>query len=218
MGQTGKPYHSWSIAHCIEYSESFCFISGERHCSDPTLKARLFNREEKSLIPCWICFFYFNPCFSLLLFTERILSVHNDLPQGTLPLSLNAKLKCPCSVKHPDPVHLCGYRKEEINTQHSPLPHQGWPFQEIFARLMSFLLYFLNSTCLSSKKKLASRHQWDGCLGTLVCHLLGSLAFLNEVVFLASTPHLQFFDSLCGKQSDIWLNKNSKGLNCFQVS
>ena len=36
-------------------------------------------------------FFYFNLCFPLLLFTKRILSIHNGLPLGTLPLCLNAK-------------------------------------------------------------------------------------------------------------------------------
>ena len=51
-------------------------------------------------------FLYFNLCFPLHLFTKRILSVHNGLPLGTLPLSLNAKPKCLCSGKHPDPVHL----------------------------------------------------------------------------------------------------------------
>ena len=47
------------------------------------------------------------PVALLLLFTKRILSIHNDLPQGTLPLCLNVKLKCLCSgKKHVDPVHL----------------------------------------------------------------------------------------------------------------
>ena len=55
---------------------------------------------------CWICFFYFNLCVLLLLFTKRILSIYNGLPRGTLPLCLNVKPKCRFSVEHPDPVHL----------------------------------------------------------------------------------------------------------------
>ena len=50
----------------------------------------------ESLTTCWICFFYFHLCFSLLLFTKRMLSVHNCLPWGNLPLCLNVKPKCLC--------------------------------------------------------------------------------------------------------------------------
>ena len=52
-------------------------------------------------------------CFPLLLFTERILSIQNDLSQRTLPLCLNVKPKCLCSGPCPP---MDGYRKEEINT------------------------------------------------------------------------------------------------------
>ena len=65
------------------------------------------NKEEPNLTTCWICFFYFNLCVRLLfLFTKRILSIHNGLPGGTLPLCLNVKPKCLCLGKHPDLVHL----------------------------------------------------------------------------------------------------------------
>jgi len=65
------------------------------------------------------------------LFTKRILSTHNALPWGALPLCLNVKPKCLCSGPS---LPVDGYRKEEINTVHP------WsrPFQEIFARLMAF--------------------------------------------------------------------------------
>jgi len=47
-------------------------------------------------------------------------------------------------------VSTCGWLpEEEIDT--SPPP--GWPFQEIFARLMSSLLYFSNSPLLCSIKE-----------------------------------------------------------------
>ena len=77
-----------------------------------------------------------NLCFTLLLFPKRILSRHKDRPQGTLHLCLNVKPKCLCSGSCPRVD-----RKEKINTS----PPYGWTFQEICARLMAFLLYFLFS-------------------------------------------------------------------------
>ena len=44
-------------------------------------------------------------CFPSLLFTKRLLFIHNSLPQGTLPFYLNVKPKCLCSGKHLDCVH-----------------------------------------------------------------------------------------------------------------
>ena len=44
-------------------------------------------------------------CFPSLLFTKRLLFIHNSLPQGTLPFCLNVKPKCLCSGKHLDCVH-----------------------------------------------------------------------------------------------------------------
>ena len=71
-------------------------------------------------------------------------------PQGTLLLCLNVKPKCLCLWKHPEAVHLrMAAKKEEIYTS----PTRGWPFQEIFARLMTFLLYFLTfSRCVFYKR------------------------------------------------------------------
>ena len=100
------------------------------------INGRYCYREEQNMIPYWICFFYFNLCFRLLLLTNRILFIHNGLPQGTPPLCLTVKPKCLCSGLFPA---VDGFRKEEINTSSPP----GWPFQEIFARLIAFLLYFL---------------------------------------------------------------------------
>ena len=134
---------------------------------------------EEELTPRWICFFYFNLCFSLLLFIKKILSIYNGQPWGTLPLCLNIKPKYLCP-----PVD--GYRKEEINTS----PSQDWPFQEIFARLMAFLLYFLISPHLCSIKEpviqiLIGWLFWDISLPSS-----WSAGFPNEVVFQASTPCL----------------------------
>ena len=87
-----------------------------------------------------------NLCFTLLLFLKRILSGHKDQPRGTLHLCLNVKPKCLCSGSCSG---VNSYRKEEINTS----PPYGWTFQEIFARLMAFLLYFLISPHLCSIKE-----------------------------------------------------------------
>ena len=69
----------------------------------------LCYRREPILTPCWICFFYFNFCFPLFLFTNWILFIHNGLPQGTLPPCLNVKPKCFCSGSIPP---MDDYRKE----------------------------------------------------------------------------------------------------------
>ena len=89
-------------------------------CHERRPKPRQCFREETILTPCWICFFYFNLSFLLLLFMKRILSTHNGLPQGTLPLCLNIKPKCLCSG--PCPPVDAGRKKL---TQH--LPKAGLP-------------------------------------------------------------------------------------------
>ena len=122
------------------------------------------NREEQNLTPCWICSFYFYLC-SLLLFvtiiTKRMLSIalskHNDLPQGTLSLCLNVKLKCLCSAHRETPwpcPPVNGCKKEEINTS----PSRGWPNQEMFCNTYGLFTLFPHLLPLSVlKKKLASR-------------------------------------------------------------
>ena len=117
--------------------------TGPARLKEVVISYRNCNREEPNRTTCWICFFYFNLCFLLLLFIKRILSIHNGLPRGTLPLCLNVKPKCLRSGKHPDPVPpVDGYKKEEINTP----PPRGWPFHVIFANLTAFSLYFLISS------------------------------------------------------------------------
>ena len=145
------------------------------------------------------CFFYFNLC-SLLLFVttvaKRMLSIaigiHNGLPWGTLPLCLKVKLKCLCSA-HRETFWSCpsvnGCKKEEINTS----PPWGWPSQEMFARLVAFLLYFLTSS-----PSLFHKRDWHSdlnnmVLSTLIRHLLGHPGFQIKSIFLASTPRLPIF-------------------------
>ena len=86
-----------------------------------TLTVRNCYWEE--LTPRWLCFFYFNLCFPLLLFTKRILSIHSGLPWGTLPHCLSVKPKCLCLWKYPEAVHLrmAAKKKKLIH----PLPEAG---------------------------------------------------------------------------------------------
>ena len=146
-------------------------------------------REEPNLTPCWICFLYFNLYFPLLLFTERLLSIYNGLPRGTLPLCLNGKLKCLCSGKHPDPVHLWMAARKKTLTH--PLPEAGhswghlqnlWPF------------HFTSSSppplCAIKETGTQTTIRWFS--GDISLPSSWSAGFPNKVVFLASTPFLQF--------------------------
>ena len=81
------------------------------------------NRKEPNRTTCWICFFYFNLCFPLLLFTKRILCIHNGLPRGNRAPLPEVNPKCLCSGKHPDPVHLwMAVGKKKLT---HPLPEAG---------------------------------------------------------------------------------------------
>ena len=144
------------------------------------------NREEPNLTTSWICFFYFNLCFPLLLFTKRILSIHNGLPRGTLPLRLNVKPKCLCSGKHPDPVCLwMAARKKKLT---HPLPEAGhsrgylqnlWPF------------YFTSSSpplCAIKETGIQTPIRWF--FGDTHLPSSQSASFPNKVLFLPSTPRL----------------------------
>ena len=72
-------------------------------------------------------------CPYIWTYVHTVHAVHNGLPWGTL------------KVKQKDGLGLCllvnDYRVEKINT----FPPQGWSFQEIFARLTTFLLSHLLS-------------------------------------------------------------------------
>ena len=160
------------------------------------------NREEPNRTPCWLCFFYFNFCFPLLLFTKRILSVHNGLPRRTLPLCLNVKPKCLCAGKPPAPVRLwTAARKKKLT---HPLPEAGhsrgylqnlWPF------------YFTSSSppplCAIKETGIQTALRWF--IGDISPPPSRSAGCANKVVFPASTPCLQFIGLLGGKQSELGL-------------
>ena len=88
-------------------------------------------REEQNLTTYWIWFINFNLCFLLLLFTKRILYLHNGLPQETLPLCLNVKPKCLCSEKHSDLAHLwTAARKKKLTHTQTKAGHSRRYMQE----------------------------------------------------------------------------------------
>ena len=138
----------------------------------------------------------------MLLFTERILSIHNGLPRGTLPLCLNVKPKCLCSGKHPDPVHLwMAARKKKLT---HPLPEAGHS-RGYLQNLWVF--YFISSSppplCAIKEtgiQTLIRRLFWDFSLPSS-----RSAGFPNKVVFPASTPRLRFIGLSCGEQSELGL-------------
>ena len=148
-------------------------------------------------------FFYFNFCFLLLLFTKRILSIHNGLPQGTLPLCLNVKPKSLCSGKHPDPDHLwMAARKKKLT---HPLPEAGHSRKHL-ENLRPF--YFTSSSppLLCSIKETGIQTPIRWFWGNISLPSSQSAGFLNKVIFLSSTPCLQFIGLLCGKQSELGLS------------
>ena len=132
------------------------------------------------MTPGQICFFYFNLCFPLLLFTKKILFTHTGLPQGTLGLYLNIKPKCLCSGPY---LPLFGYRKKKLTYCFPEAGHSRGS-----ARLMAFLLPHLPYLCSikeTGTQTLIGWLFWDTSLPSSQ-----SAGFLNKIVFLASKPHL----------------------------
>ena len=163
------------------------------------------NREEPNLTRCWICFFYFNLCFLLLLFTKRNLSIHNGLPRGTLPLRLNVKPKCLCSGKHPDPVHLwMAARKKKLT---HPLPEAGHSRGHLQILPAS---YFTSSSppplCAIKETGIQTPIRW--LFRDISPPSSRSAGFLNKVLFLASTPRLRFIGLSWGERSELGLGND----------
>ena len=93
-----------------------------------------------------------NLCFLrgyyLFLFTTSILFIHNGLPGGTLPLSFTIKPKCLSLFRILSTCEQLAIGRKKW-THALPQPLQGWPFQEILARLIAFLLpHFLSLSTL----------------------------------------------------------------------
>ena len=119
-----------------------------------------------------------------------IIIIHNVLPQGTLPLCQDVKLKRLCSTHRETmwpcpPVNDC--RKEEINTCPPILPDK-WPF------------YFTSSPplllCSRKENGIKIQVRWLLTFFFFLDTILPtsqSASFLNKVVFLASIPHLSLY-------------------------
>ena len=163
------------------------------------------NREEPNLTTRWICFFYFNLCFPLILFTKRILSIHNGLPWGTLPLCLNVKPKCLCSGKHPDPVHLWMAAKKKKLTH--PLPKAGHS-RGYLQNLWAFYFTFSSPPHLCAIKETGIQTPIRWLFRDISLPFSWSAGFPNKVVFFASTSRLRFIGLLCGEQSKLGLGNN----------
>lgn len=113
------------------------------------------------------------------------------------------KPKCLCSRPCPS---VNGYRMEEMNT----FPPRGWPFYELFARLVPFLPYLLTFHHICSIKKASIKALsrwlfWDTSRPS--SQLAG---FLNKVISFPSVTHLQFTGLFSGKQSELGLSKQCK--------
>ena len=141
--------------------------------------------------------------------TFVIIIIHNVLPQGTLPLCQDVKLKCLCSAHRETmwpcpPVNDC--RKEEINTCPPILPDK-WPFYftsspplllcsrketgiQIPVRWLLTWVFFLVCFCFCF---------WDTTLPSSL-----SASFLNKVVLLASIPHLSFYLPVLWRLEQAW--------------
>ena len=173
--------------------------------------ARSSNRDESNLTTCWICFFNF--CFLLLLFTKRILSIHNGLPRGNLSLCLNVKPKCLCSGEHPDPVHLwMAARKKKLTHALPEAGHSRGYLQNL--RLFNFTSPSPPPLCAIKETGIQTPIRW--LFWDISLPSSRSASFPNKVVFLASTPCLQFIGLSCGNQSELGLGNRSYDNSMFK--
>ena len=157
------------------------------------------NREEPNLTTCWICFFYLNLCFPLLLFTKRILSIYimaclgEPCPSGWL-LNQSAFVRqtswpCPSVWTHPLPE----------------AGHSRWYLQNLWP------FYFSSSSppplCAIKETGIQTLIRWLFWDFSLPSSL--SAGFLNKVVFLASAPCLGLTGLSCSEQSGAWTRWHS---------
>ena len=98
----------------------------------------ILTRYWKELTPRWICFFSFNLCFPLLLFTKTTLFIWNGLPLGPLLLCLNTEPECLLFRTRP----ICGWLPEGRN-EHISSPRLAIPGD--ICKINGLLLFFLTS-------------------------------------------------------------------------
>ena len=175
-----------------------------------TLTVENCCREEPILTPCWNCF------FDLLFIAVVFISIHNGLPQRTLPRCLIVKLKWLCSVYGeiiwPCPSVNCYKEKKRLthSFQRLALP------REILQDLWPLLLYFLIASptlfclltlvppCFSLWFYKRTWHPdptrwsfWDISLPSS-----WSAGFLNSNIPCLSASFLRFIGLSCGEQSE----------------
>ena len=129
--------------------------------------------------------------------TKRILSIHNGLPQGSLPL---------CWIlNHPDPVHLWMAIGRKKLTH--PLPEAGhsrrylqnlWPF--------FFASFPPPPPCSIKEPGIQTPTRWS--FWNISLPSSPSAGFLNKLLFFDSTPHLWFIGLTCGEERHLGLDNN----------
>ena len=130
------------------------------------------------------------------------LSIHNGLPQGTLPLCLKVKLKCLCSAHSSQgdilTLPTCKSLQKREKKKLAYLLHDAGHSRRYLQDQWPFYFSSLPHPHLCSRKETGVQ--------TLIrwysrTDLLGCLAFQIKSLFLASTTCLPIISLLCGKQT-----------------
>ena len=128
----------------------------------------------------------------MLIVAFVIIIIHNGLPQGNLPLCLNVKLKCLCSVHrettspHP-PVDVSRKKKKLTH----PLMRLAIP-QGYLQNLRPFDFTYSSPPPLCAIKEAGIQTPIRWFIRDTSLASSPSAGFLNKVVFLASTPRPRF--------------------------
>ena len=136
----------------------------------------------------------------MLLFTKRMRSRHNVLPQGPLLHCLNVKPKCLCSS-------LClpvdCSRKKKLT---HPFPRLVIPGD--IDKINGFLLHLRTSPPLCSIKEPGIQTPTRWSFWNISLPSSPSAGFLNKLLFFDSTPHLWFIGLTCGEERHLGLDNN----------
>ena len=134
-----------------------------------------------------------------------VVSIHDGLPRGTLPLCLNVKLKCLCSA-HRETLPTCEWLQKRRN-EHIPflmLAKSGDILQDLWP------FYFTSSPppplCSIKETGIQAPIRWYSRM--IVHHLLGCLAFRIKSLVLASTPRLLIIGLSYSEQTELGFSNN----------
>ena len=177
-----KLWHGWQTQRKIHLTRQNGLCPFLPHSYGVSFESGEFSLRTTHSDSCWHRF------FDLLFIVVATIIRHDGLPQTTLPLGPNGKLKCLCSAQRQRIWPCLPLKRREQHTA-----FKGWPFQEMFCKTedpfyltsslspvlySAFSLWFLLASLrLALYKNWASRPWQDSYFGTLVCHLLGQPAF-----------------------------------------